>query len=60
MVMRDQRHANVNKQTMLLDGVDIGSPKWWVWGHGLNPSVHEGMKDISNVCRLIQGPAVEM
>ena len=49
MAMRDQRHAIVSKQTMLLDGVDIGPPKWCVWGRGLNRSLHEGMNDISNV-----------
>ena len=40
---------NVCKQTTLLDGIDVGSPKWCVCGCGLNPSVHEGMKDISTV-----------
>ena len=37
------------KQTTLLDGVDVGPPKKRVCGHGLNRSVHEGMKNISNV-----------
>ena len=34
---------------MLLDGVEVGPPKWCVCGHGLNQSVYEGMNDISNV-----------
>ena len=34
---------------MLLDGVDFGSPLWRVCGCGLNQSVQEAMKDISNV-----------
>ena len=34
---------------MLLDGVDVGPPKWRVCGRGLNLSIHEGMKNISNV-----------
>ena len=42
-----QGHTNVSKQTMLLDGVDVGPPKWCVCGHDLNCSVHKGMKDIS-------------
>ena len=37
------------KQTALLDGVDIGPPKWRICGHDLNRHVHEGIKDISNV-----------
>ena len=44
-----QCHANVSKQTTLLDGVYLGQPKWRVCGHGLNRYVHEGMKDISYV-----------
>ena len=49
MVIRDQRHADVSKQTTLLDGVDIGPPKLRVVGRGLNPFTHEGMNDISNL-----------
>ena len=49
MAIRVQRPTNVSKQTMLLDGVDIGPPKCSICGRGLNRSVHEGMKDISNV-----------
>ena len=44
-----QRHTNVSKQATLLDGVDVGPPKWPVCGLGLNRSVHECMKEISNV-----------
>ena len=44
-----QCHSNISKQTMLLDGVEVGQPKWCVCGHGLNQSFHEGMNDISNV-----------
>ena len=49
MVIRDQRHENVSKQTTLLDGVDVGRPQWRVCGRGLNRSVYEGMNDTSNV-----------
>ena len=49
MAIRDQRHANVSKQTTLLDGVDVGPLKWRVCGHALNQCVHEGMNYISNV-----------
>ena len=44
-----QHQKNVSKETTLLDGVDIGQPKWRICGRGLNHSVHEGTKDISNV-----------
>ena len=49
MAIHVQCHADVNKQTTLLDGIDVGLPKWRVCGCGLNRFVHEGMKDISNV-----------
>ena len=46
MAIHVQRHANASKQTILLDGVDVGLSNW----HGLNRSVvHEGMMDISKV-----------
>ena len=44
--------SNITKTSvkqMLLDGVDFGSPLWRVCGCGLNQSVQEAMKDISNV-----------
>ena len=44
-----QRHANVSKQATLMDALDLSPPKWRVYGCGLNPFVHEGMNDISNV-----------
>ena len=44
-----QRHANVSKQATLLDGLDINTLKWGVYGGGLNRFVHEGMNHISNV-----------
>ena len=44
-----QRHTNVSKQTELLDGIDVGPPKWSVCGRGSNQTVLKGMKDISNV-----------
>ena len=44
-----QHHTNVSKQTTLFDCVDTSAPKWCMCGCGLNQSVHEGMKDISNV-----------
>ena len=49
MAIRVKRHANVRKQTTLLDGVEVGPPNWRVHERGLNlhVSVHEGMKDIS-------------
>ena len=51
MVTCVQYHANVSKQTKLLDAIDDGPSKWQVCGRGLDRSVHghEGMKDISNV-----------
>ena len=49
MATRDQRHANVSKQTTFLDGINVGPPKWRLCGRGLNRSVHEGINDISNV-----------
>ena len=49
MVIRVQRHTNVRKQTALLEGVDVGPPKWRVCGSGLIQSIHEGVTDISNV-----------
>ena len=47
--IRDQRHANVSKQTTLLHGVDVGPPKWRVGGRGLNRPFPEAMNYISNV-----------
>ena len=49
MAIRVQRHANVSKQGMLLDGLDVSTLKWHVYGCGLNRFVHEGMNHISNV-----------
>ena len=49
MAMRVQRHAKVSKQAVLLDGLDVSSLKWGIWGCGLNRFVHEGMNHISNV-----------
>ena len=49
MVIHVQRHANLSKQARLLDGVDVKSLKWRVYGFGLNRFVHEGMNHISNV-----------
>ena len=46
MVIFVHYHANVSKQTMLLNSVDVGPPKC---GHSLNGSIYEGMNDISNV-----------
>ena len=44
-----QRHANVSKQTTLLDVLGVSLLKWRVCGCGLNRFVHEGMNHISNV-----------
>ena len=49
MMIRDQRHANVSKQAMLLDRLDVSPLKWRVCGCCLNRFVHEGMNHISNV-----------
>ena len=46
MAIHDQHHANISKLTTLLEGVDVGLPKWHVCGRGINRFVHEGMKDI--------------
>ena len=54
-----QCHINVSKQTTLLDGVDGALRKWCVCGPGLNPSVREGMEEISNV-KVYSRLAVEM
>ena len=47
-VISAQHHANISKQTVL-DGIDVGLPKWGISGCDLNRSVHEGMNDMSNV-----------
>ena len=49
MVIHVQRQANVSEQTTLLDGVEVAPPKWHVCGRGLNRSIHDSMKDTSNV-----------
>ena len=64
MVIHVQRHANVRKQTTLLDGVNAGPSQWGVCGRGLNRSVHEGMnrrlkckdsfKDLQCKCKYIK------
>ena len=46
--IRVQRQANMSKQTTLLGGVDVDPPKWHECGRGINRTVHEGIKDISN------------
>ena len=57
MAVRAQRHANVSKQTTLLDGVDVGPPELRGCGCGFNRSVHEGMNDISNVKVHLRTPS---
>ena len=47
--MLSTSHKHTIKQTMLLDGGDIGLLKQRICGRGLHLSFHEGMKDISNV-----------
>ena len=42
MAIHVQRHADISKQTMLLDGVYVRLPKWHICGRDLNRSVHEG------------------
>ena len=56
MIIRVLHHANVSKQTMLLDGVDFGPFKLPVCGRGLNRSVHEGkgsFKDSQWKCKKL-------
>ena len=48
MAIRVQRHSNISKQAMLLDGLDVSLVKWRICGCGLNRFVHESMKHISN------------
>ena len=49
MAILVRRHANVSKQAMLLDGLDVSLLRCRVCGCGLNQFVHEGMNHISNV-----------
>ena len=49
MAIRVKRHANVSKQAVLLDGLDVSPLKCRVCGRGLNQFVYEGMNHISNV-----------
>ena len=49
MAIRVQRHGNVSKQALLLDGVDVVPLKWRVFEFGLNGFVQQGMNDISNL-----------
>ena len=48
--------ANVSKQTTLLDGFDIGPPKWRVCGRGLIRSVHEVMNDFEHFDSFLPHP----
>ena len=47
--VRVQCQANLSKQEMLLDVLDVSPLKWRVCGCGFNRLVHEGMNHISNV-----------
>ena len=49
MTIHAERDTNVSEKATILNGIDICPPKWRVYGRGLNRSVHEGMKDNSNV-----------
>ena len=49
MTIRVQRHANVSKQAVLLDGLDVSPLSRRVCWCGLNRFVHEGMNHLSNV-----------
>ena len=49
METRVQHHKNISKHTILLDGFYVGPPKWLVFERGSNRTIHEGMKDTSNV-----------
>ena len=49
MAIRVNRHANVSKHATFLDGLDVTTLKWRVYGCGFNRFFHEGMNHISNV-----------
>ena len=49
MAIHVQSHAKVSKETIILDGVDVGAPNWHICGCGLNRSIHVGMNNILNV-----------
>ena len=49
MTIRTRHQINISKQKTLLDGVGVGLPKQSMCWRGLNRSVHEAMKNISNV-----------
>ena len=49
MGMLVQYHANVSKQAMLLDGLDVSPLLYRVCGCGFNRFVHECMNHTSNV-----------
>ena len=49
MVIRVQRHENISKPATLLDGLDVSTLNWRVYGCDLNRFVNEGMNHISNV-----------
>ena len=49
MMICAQRQTNISKQTMLLDGVDVGPPKQRVCWRGLSRSIYEAMNNISNL-----------
>ena len=51
------RHANVNKQATLLDGLDVSLLKWRVCGSCLNRFIHEGINHISNVKVRLKTPS---
>ena len=47
----DQHHANFSKQTTLLDGIDVGPPKWRVCGLAWSLESMDSLRmiNISNV-----------
>ena len=49
MAIHVVRYANVSKQAMLLDAVNVGPLKWCVCRCDLCLLVHEGMNNISNI-----------
>ena len=45
--------TNISKQTTLLDGADVGSPKYRVCGRGINQSVHEGINLMLSLTSMV-------
>ena len=57
MMISAPHQTNASKQSMLLDGVDVGPPKQRVSWRGLNRFVYEAMNNISNVKVHLKTPS---